>query len=219
MRRILRLPFSRARAWPDTDRVSSAHSAEIDLRCCTFRGKGGYRRPAQRSCVRSRSSRALRWRACAGNCSRVARHDFMVQGPAAIDHRKERQQNQVRPALLATKSCNCTNMRTDSGVGSSGTTMASAARSTFSDRSEMPGAQSRNSDSVDFPQRSAHLEKPLGGMSFAPQDARRNFDRRNPPAKDPSPISGREDQFRQVTFAVEQFLWTRRVREGSPLNV
>ena len=36
-------------------------------------------------------------------------------------------------------------IRTEKGVGRSGTMMASAARSTFSDNSEMPGAQSRNS--------------------------------------------------------------------------
>jgi len=38
-------------------------------------------------------------------------------------------------------------MRTESGVGSNGTTTTSAARSTFSDSSEMPGGQSMNSTS------------------------------------------------------------------------
>ena len=36
-------------------------------------------------------------------------------------------------------------MRTDSGEGTSGTITTSAARSTFSDSSEMPAGQSRNS--------------------------------------------------------------------------
>ncbi len=35
-------------------------------------------------------------------------------------------------------------MRTESGVGSIGTITASAARSTFSESSEIPGGQSRN---------------------------------------------------------------------------
>jgi len=52
--------------------------------------------------------------------------------------------------LSTTKSRSCDSMRTDKGVGSSGTTTASAARSTFSESREIPGGQSRNSAAYEF---------------------------------------------------------------------
>ncbi len=45
----------------------------------------------------------------------------------------------------AMKSRSCSSMRTESGLGSNGTITTSAARSTFSESSEIPGGQSRNS--------------------------------------------------------------------------
>ena len=70
----------------------------------------------------------------------------------------------LRPLNSATKSASCSSVRTESVVGMSGTTITSAACSTFSDTSETDGGQSRKTASYSSDSGASSLESLRAGL-------------------------------------------------------